>query len=204
MACFNAYFATFSSYELCPSSFWDLCLPHNATNSLLKYVNILQNLKKVKGVSIQLFKYFVRSMVGFLYYAQYKESNKTEILIASKRLVNKSLNLESAGIKLRVATFFLTNLEYSQSIEICDTFLTFPPRCKMDSYGDYIEDIITKLIEPLFKGKTTEGIENVMKAILPMFYSSVELKSLPGNYDITQQNPVWIFLNCTNIFSHGT
>jgi hypothetical protein len=81
-------------------------------------------------------------MVGFLYYAQYKESNKTEILLASKRLVNKSLNLESAGIKLRVATFFLTNLEYSQSIEICDTFLTFPPRCKMDSYGDYIEDII--------------------------------------------------------------
>ena len=73
----------------------------------------------------------------------------------------------------------------------------------MDSYSDYIEDIITKLTEPLFKGKTTEGIENVMKAILPMFYSSVELKYLPENYDITQQNPVWIFRNCTNIFSHG-
>ena len=77
MACFIAYFATFSSYGLCPSSFWNLCIPHNATNSLLKYVNILQNLKKVKGVSIQSSKYFVRSMVGFLCYTKYKESNKT-------------------------------------------------------------------------------------------------------------------------------
>jgi hypothetical protein len=47
----------------------------------------------------------------------------------------------------------------------------------MDSYGDYIKDIITKLIEQLSKGKTTEGIESIVKAILPMFYSSVELKS---------------------------
>jgi hypothetical protein len=42
-----------------------------------------------------------------------------------------------------------------------------------------------------------------MKAILPMFYSSVELKSFPANYDITQQNPVWIFRSFTNIFFHG-
>ena len=60
---------------------------------------------------------------------------------------------------------------------MCDTFPTFPPRYKMDSYGDYIKDIITKLIEQLSKGKTTEGIESIVKAILPMFYSSVELKS---------------------------
>jgi len=75
--CFNAYFATLSFYVCCPSSFWDLCIPYNATNSLLKYVNILQNLKKVKGVSIQFSTYFVRSMVGFLYNVKYKESNKT-------------------------------------------------------------------------------------------------------------------------------
>jgi hypothetical protein len=200
-ACFNGYFVNFSAYVCCPSSFWGLYIPHNASNSLLKYVNILQNLKKVKGVSIQFSKYFVRSMVAFLYYAKYKESNKTEFLLASKRLVQKSLNLESSCIKLRGATFFLTNLEYSKSIEICDTFLTFPPRYQMDS--DYIVEILRKVIEPLFKGKTTEGIENVMKAILPMFYSSVELKSFPANYDITQQNPVWKFRNFTNIFFHG-
>jgi hypothetical protein len=47
---------------------------------------------------------------------------------------------------------------------------------------------------------TTEEIENIMKEILPMFYSSVKLKSLPGNYDIAQQNTVWIFRNLTNIF----
>jgi hypothetical protein len=202
-ACFNAYLATLSSYALVPSTFWDVYLPHNATNSLLKYVNILQNLKRVKCVCIQLSTYFVRSMVGFLYYAKYKESNKIQFLLVSKRLVQKSLNLESSCIKLRGATFFLTNREYSQSIEICGTFLTCPPRYKMDRYGDYIEDIMNKVNETLFKCKTTEGIENFMNAILPMFYSSVQLKSLPANYDITQQNPVWIFRNCTNIFAHG-
>jgi hypothetical protein len=41
-----------------------------------------------------------------------------------------------------------------------------------------------------------------MKAILRMFYSSVKLKSLPENYDITQTNPVWIFRNLTNIYFH--
>jgi hypothetical protein len=58
------------------------------------------------------------------------------------------------------------------------------------------------VFEQLLEEKTTEEIENTMKAILSMFYSSVELKSLPGNYDITQHNPVWIYRNFTNIFFH--
>ena len=202
-SCFISYLAAFSFYICSPTSFWDLYIPHNVTKSLLKYVNILQNLKKVKGVSIQFSKYVVRSMVGFLYYAKYKESNKTKFKLASKRLVEKSLNLESSCIKLRCATFFLTNMEYSQAIEICDRFLTFPPRYTMDGFIQYIEDINTTLSEQLYKGKTTEGIENFMKTILPMYYSSVELKSFPANYDRTQQNLVWIFRNFTNIFFHG-
>jgi len=60
------------------------------------------------------------------------------------QLVQKSLNLESSCIKLRGATFFVTNLEYNQLIEMCDTFLTFQPKYRMDSYADYIKDIITK------------------------------------------------------------
>jgi hypothetical protein len=59
------------------------------------------------------------------------------------------------------------------------------------------------MFEQLYDGKTTEGIENVMKAILPMFHSFVKLKSLPANYDRTKQNPVWKFRNFTNIFFHG-
>ena len=201
-ACFSAYLFNFSFYICSPFSFWKLCIPHNATNSLLKYKNILQNLKKVRGVCIQFPRYFVRSMMGFLYYAKYKESNKTQFVLASKRLVQQSLNLESSCIKLRGATFFLTNMEYSQAIEICDTFLTFPPRYTMDSVVQYGEDIILTLNKQLFNGKTTDEIENFMKTILPMFYSSVKLKSLPANYDITQQNPVWIFCNFTNIYFH--
>ena len=168
MACFSAYLFNFSFYICHPFSFWNLCIPHNATNSLLKYENILQNLKKEKGVCIQFPKYFVSSMVGFLYYAKHKESNKTQCVLASKR-VQQSLNLESSCIKLRGATFFSTNMEYSQAIEICDTFLTFPPRYTMDSFAHCSEDIITKLNEQLFKRNTTEGIENIMKTILPMF-----------------------------------
>jgi hypothetical protein len=42
------------------------------------------------------------------------------------------------------------------------------------------------------KVKTTAEIENIMTEILQMFYTSVKLKSLPGNYDRTQQNPVWM------------
>ena len=36
-----------------------------------------------------------------------------------------------------------------------------------------------------------------------MVYCPVKLRSLPGNYNITQQNPVWIFCNLTDIFCHG-
>ena len=82
--------------------------------------------------------------------------------------------MDNSCVKLCAATFFLTLLEYSQSIEICDTFLKFPPRYKIDSsYLEYNEDIVRK---QLFEWKTTEEIENIMKAILPMFYSS-KLKS---------------------------
>jgi hypothetical protein len=59
-----------------------------------------------------------------------------------------------------------------------------------------------KLNEQLFKGKPTEGIEHFMKTILPMLYTSVELKSFPAEYDITQNNPVSIFRNFTNICVH--
>jgi hypothetical protein len=71
-------------------------------------------------------------------------------------------------------------MEYSQAIEICDTFLTFPPRYTMDSFVHYYDDICKKLVEQLINGKTTKRIENYMKTILPMFYSSVKLKSLPA------------------------
>jgi hypothetical protein len=114
------------------------------------------------------------------------------------------LDLDSSCTKLRAATFFLIHLEYNKSIEICDTFLTFPPRYKIDSsYLEYSNHIEKKVSKQLFDEKTTEEIENIMKEILPMFYSSVKLKSLPGNYDLTQHNPVWIFRNLTNIFFKG-
>jgi hypothetical protein len=166
-------------------------------------VNILQRLKKGKGVTIQYAKYLVRSMLGFLYYVKYKETNKTDYLLASKRLIQKSLNLDNSSVKLRAATFFLTNLEYSQSVEICNKFLTFPPRhIIFGSYREYVNDIGLGVFQ-LFKVKPTEEIENIMTEILPMFYASIKLKCLPDNYDITQQNPVWIFRNLTNIFFHG-
>ena len=107
--------------------FWDLYLPHNATESLLNDVNILQHLNKEKGAAIHNVKYVVLSMVSFLYYAKYKESQKTQFVLASKRLIQNSLDLDNSCVKLCAATFFLTLLEYSQSIEICDTFLKFPP-----------------------------------------------------------------------------
>ena len=139
-------------------------------------------------------------MLGFLYYVTYKESNTSDLLLASKRLNKKSLNLDNSCVRLRAATFFLTNLEFSQSIEICDTFLIFPPRHELNS--EYINAIGDKMLEQLFKVKTTKEMENIVKAILPMVYSSVKLKFMPGNYDITQQNHVWIFRNFTNIFYH--
>jgi hypothetical protein len=76
-------------------------------------------------------------MLGFLYYAKYTESSKTDMLRASKRLIKKSLNLDNSNVKLRAATFYLITMEYSQSIEMCDTFLTFPPRHKIDTELDY-------------------------------------------------------------------
>ena len=90
--------------------------------------------------------------------------------------------------------FVSTNLEYSQSIKICDTFITCPSRQNIDSgYREYINDIAQE-VHQLFKMKTTEEIKTIMKAILPMLYSSVKLKTLPGNYDITQHNPVGYFV----------
>ena len=142
MACLNAYIGTVSTY---PSTLWYSCIPHNATASLLNYVNILQNLKKVKGVIIHYVKYLMGSMVGVLYYVKYKESNNTEFLLASKRLIEKSCNLNNSCVKLRAATFFLTYPEYSQSIEICDTFLTFPPRNKLNR--EYMNGIGVNVFE---------------------------------------------------------
>jgi hypothetical protein len=133
MASFNSYIDIFTYFVVRPSVFWESYLPHNATESLLNYVKVLQHLNKEKGAAIQYAKYVVRSMVGFLYYAKYKESNKTKFLLASKRLIKKSLDLDNCCVKLRATTFFLSHLEYSQSIEMCDTFLTFPPRYKKDS-----------------------------------------------------------------------
>ena len=72
MAGFNSCFCSFSSFVMRPSLFWESYLSHNATESLLNYMNILQNLKKEKGAAIHYVKYVVRSMVGFWYYAKYK------------------------------------------------------------------------------------------------------------------------------------
>ena len=199
IACLNACITTFNLYVFNQTSPWHLYLKHNATKSVLNYEKILQKLKQEKGVTILYAKYLFRSMLGFLYYVKYKETNKADFLLASKRLITKSLNLDTSCVKLRGATFFLTKLEYSQSIEVCDTFLTFPPRCEMNSYVEYTASITKKLFDQVFKVKRTEEIENVMKAILRMFYCSVKLKSLPENYDIAQQNLAWIFRNLTNI-----
>jgi hypothetical protein len=204
MAGFNSCFVSFSSFVRHPSLFWESYLSHNATESRLNYMNILQNLEKEEGAAIHYVKYVVSSMVGFLYYAKYKESNTTQLLLESKSLIQKSLDLDSSCIKLRAATFFLIHLEYDKSIEICDTFRTFPPRYKIDSsYLEYSNHIEKKVRKQLFNEKTPEEMQNIMKEILPMFYSSVKLKSLPGNYDITQHNHVWIFRNLTNIFFKG-
>jgi hypothetical protein len=196
MTCFNSYFGTFSLYVMSPYLIWESYVQHNATKSLMKYSSIQQNLKQVKGVAIHYAKYLVRSMLGFLYYAKYKESGKTKFLLASKRLIQKSLNLDNSYVKLRAATFFFTHLDYSQSNEICDKFLTFPPR--RTSNCQFIHTIWRKVFDQLSKMSTTEEIENTMTEILPMFYSSVKLQSLPGNYE----SLVWIFRNFTNIFFH--
>ena len=126
----------------------------------------------------------VRRMLGFLYYVTYKESNKTNVWLASKRLIQKSLNLDNSCVKLRAAKFVLTNLEYSQSIEIDDTFLTFPTRHQLNS--EYMHAIGDKVFEQLFKVKTTEEIENIMKAILPMLCSSIEIYAWKLRYNTTK------------------
>jgi hypothetical protein len=46
-----------------------------------------------------------------------------------------------------------------------------------------------KVFDQLSEMKMTEEIENIMTEILPMFYSSVKLKYLPGNFE----SLVWIF-----------
>ena len=203
-ACFNVLRYSFASYVQRPSIPWHRYIPHNATQSLLIYVNILKKLNKEKGMAFQYVVHLVRSMVGFLYYAKFNESNEADFLLASKRLIHKSLNLESSCVKLRAATFLFSNLEYSKSIEICNTFLTCPPRQTNDSgYSEYVEDCTQKVCQRLCIGNTTEEIENVVKAILPVLYSSVKLKPVPENYDTTQQSPVGIFCNFTNIFVRG-
>jgi hypothetical protein len=128
MACIVAYIHNFCYFVIDPFLFWKSYMPHNATTSLLNYVNILQNLKKLKGVYIQYAKYQVKSILGFLHYVKYKESNKTMFLLKSKRLIQNSLNLDNSSVKLRAATFFLTYLEYSQSIEFVGkiAFIMFP------------------------------------------------------------------------------
>ena len=202
MACFLGCTTNFSYFVAAPFLFWNSYIPHNAKQSLLNYRTILQNLRKEKAVVIQYAKHLIKSMVGFLYYANYKESNNSEYLRASKRLIQNSLNLEYTCVKLRAATFFLTNMEYSKSFKICDTFLIFPPIYRIDgNYIEWVEDIHLKVFQ-LLRMKTTDEIEKIMTEILPMFYNSVKLKSLPGSYNITQQNPVWIFRNFTNIFFH--
>ena len=60
-----------------------------------------------------------------------------------------------------------------------------------------------KVCGQLFKVETSDEIEIIMMEILPMFYNSVKFKSLSENYDITQQTPVWIFRNLTNLFFHS-
>jgi hypothetical protein len=59
-----------------------------------------------------------------------------------------------------------------------------------------------KLLAEIFIGETTADIENAMKEILPIMYSSVKLEYLPGNYEIAQKSLGWIFRNFTNIFFH--
>ena len=138
------------------SLFWDSYISHNVTTNLLNYRNFQQNSKNVKGVTCHYVKYLLRSVVGFLYYAKYKESNKMDFLLASKRLIHKSLNLDNSCVHLRAATFILTNREYRQSIEIFDTFLTSPPRHKMKcEYTEYVYDILNNIFHQMFEANTT-------------------------------------------------
>ena len=75
MTCFYGYFAAFF-YACHVPTFWNLYIPHNATNSFFRYVNILQNLKRVKGVSYQFSKYL--SCVCWLSYTMQSIKNQTK------------------------------------------------------------------------------------------------------------------------------
>ena len=75
-----------------------------------------------------------------------QNQRKQNFLLASKRLIKQSLNLDNSCVKLRAATFFLTNLEYSQSIEVCDTFLSFPPRHRVEDTLEWKVVIIIMLM----------------------------------------------------------
>jgi hypothetical protein len=48
MASFNSYIDIFTYFVVRPSVFWESYLPHNATESLLNYVKVLQHLNKRK------------------------------------------------------------------------------------------------------------------------------------------------------------
>jgi hypothetical protein len=65
LACLCAYIGSFRYVVISSLIFGESYMPHNATKSLLNYVNILKKLQKLKGVSIQYVKYLVRSIVGF-------------------------------------------------------------------------------------------------------------------------------------------
>jgi hypothetical protein len=71
LACFIAYITHFFVFANGASLLWDSYIPHNATQSLRNYRNIQQYLQKVKGVFSQYVKYLIKSMMGFLYYANY-------------------------------------------------------------------------------------------------------------------------------------
>ena len=162
----------------------------------------------MKGISIHYVKDIFRRMMGFSYYVKYKESNKTDVLLASKRLIQKSIDLDNSCVKIRAATFLLINEEYKHSITICDTFLTFSPRHTIDitdSFREYVHVIELGVLKQLMKVKvkTIAEFENIMKTILLMFYNSVKFKSFPGKCDIAQHNTIWIFGNFTNIFFQG-
>jgi hypothetical protein len=47
----------------------------------------------MNGMSIHYAKYLVRSMMGLLYYAKYKESNKTNVLL--ERIESSKISIEA-------------------------------------------------------------------------------------------------------------
>jgi hypothetical protein len=142
----------------------------------LNYMNILQNLKQVKGIGIHYVVDFVRSMMGFLFNVKYKESNKTDFLNYP------DLSIFELVALMQVRNPFCLILYTLHWIRNPSYFWQSPQHN-----------------ECLF----LEEIENIMKTILLMFYNSVKLKFFPGKYDITQHNTIWICRNFTIICFHG-